>query len=137
MSNKSLVKFGAAFVLLAAVLIFLGVNYVPRIFASSSPQRNTEFTVNQSYILHSHYHTLQYRRANLIQIRPDYLDERYPRAIVPQLSSAGSGYERHFQTDELQASFAGSGYERHFQADGLQTSSASSGYERHFQADGL
>jgi hypothetical protein len=99
MSNKSLIKFGAAFIVLAALLIFLGVNYVPRIFASSSPQRNTEFTVNQSYILHSHYHTVQYQRANLIQIRPDYLDERYPRAIVPQINFIGSDWiERHPNT---------------------------------------
>ncbi len=83
MSKKSLIKFGAAFVVLAALMIFLGVNYVPGIFASSSPQKNTEFTVNQSYILHSHYHNVQYQGANLIKIRPDYLDERYPRAIIP------------------------------------------------------
>jgi hypothetical protein len=79
MSNKSLLKFGAALIVLAALLIFLGVNYVPRIFASSSPQRNTEFTVNQSYILHSHYHNSQYQRA-----------------IAPQLRLVGSDWiERH------------------------------------------
>src|SRR5665647_3355367 len=85
MSNKSLLKFGAALVVLAAVLIFLGVNYVPRIFASSSPQRNTVFTVNQSYILHSHYHNAQYQRTIVVAgklTRPHYIDERYPRAIV-------------------------------------------------------
>jgi hypothetical protein len=62
MSNKSLVKFGAGFVLLAAVLIFLGVNFVPRIYASSSTQRNVVIAG--------------------IQTRPDYLDESYPRAIL-------------------------------------------------------
>jgi hypothetical protein len=99
MSNKSIIKFGAAFVVLAALLIFLGVNYVPRIFASSSPQRNTEFIVNQSYILHSHYHNAHYQRANPSQIRPDYLDERYPRAIVPQINFIGSDWiERHPNT---------------------------------------
>jgi hypothetical protein len=99
MSNKSLIKFGAAFVVLAALLIFLGVNYVPRIFASSSNQRNTEFTVNQSYILHSHYHSVQSQRANLVKIRRDYLDERYPRAIVPQINSIGSvSIKRHPNT---------------------------------------
>ena len=98
MSNKSLLKFGAAFVVLAVVLIFLGVNYVPRIFASS-PQRNTEFTVNQSYILHSSYHNAQYLGTSLIRIRPDYLDERYPRAIVPPINFMGSDWiERHPNT---------------------------------------
>jgi hypothetical protein len=99
MSNKSLIKLGAAFVVLAALLIFLGVNYVPRIFASSSPQRNTEFTVNQSYILHSSYHNAQYLQTNLFQIRADYLDERYPRAIVPPINFIGSDWiERHPNT---------------------------------------
>ena len=40
MSNNTYLKFGAAVVILAIVLIFLGVNFVPRIFASSSPQQN-------------------------------------------------------------------------------------------------
>lgn len=99
MSTKSLLKFGAAFVVLAAILVFLGVNYVPRIFASSAPQKNTEFTVNQSYILHSHYHKVPSQRANLIQTRPDYFDELYPRAIIPQTISTGSNrIERHPNT---------------------------------------
>jgi hypothetical protein len=83
MSNKSILKFGVAFVVLAVVLIFLGVNYVPRIFASSLHQRNTVVDINQSYILHSHYHNFQYQRA-----------------IVPQLSYVRSvrpiGTERFF-----------------------------------------
>jgi hypothetical protein len=62
MSNKSLLKFGAAFVVLAAVLIFLGVNFVPRIYASSSAQRNVVIAGKQT--------------------RSDYVDESYPRAIL-------------------------------------------------------
>ena len=76
MSKKSLLKFVVAFGLLALVLIFLGVNYVPRIFASSSVEGKNV------------------RAA--IQFRPDYIDEKYPRAIVPQLSFASSDYfQRH------------------------------------------
>jgi hypothetical protein len=62
MSTKPLLKFGAAFVLLALLLVFLGVNYVPRIFASSSTERSVVVSINQSYILHSHYNTVQYQR---------------------------------------------------------------------------
>ena len=72
MSNKSLLKFGIAFGLLAAVLIFLGVNYVPRIKASSSPQGNVVAAGNQ--------------------YRINYLDEQYQRAIVPQLSNVVTGF---------------------------------------------
>jgi len=99
MAKKSLIIFGAAFVVLAAVLIYLGVNYVPRISASSSPQNNTVFDVNQSYILHSHYHDAQNQSANSIKIRPDYIDESYQRAIVPQNNSIGSEWvQRHPST---------------------------------------
>jgi hypothetical protein len=76
MSKKSLLKFLVAFGIVAMLLIFLGVNYVPRISASSS--------TNQSIV------------EVVKQVRPDYRDERYPRAIVPQLSFASSDYfERH------------------------------------------
>jgi hypothetical protein len=76
MSNKGLLKVGAAVALLAIVLIFLGVNYVPQIFASSSPQKNTVDSV--------------------LSTRPDYTNELYPRAISSQLSLAGSDWiERH------------------------------------------
>ncbi len=40
MSNKSLLKFIAAFGILAVILVFPGVNYVPSIFASSSSKNN-------------------------------------------------------------------------------------------------
>ena len=92
MSKRSFIQFGVAIVVLAAVLIFLGVNYVPRIFASSSSQRNTVVDINQSYILHSHNNNAQYQPASAIQIRPDYLDERYPRAIFPANKFLGSDW---------------------------------------------
>ena len=76
MSKKSLLKFVVAFGLLALVLIFLGVNYVPRILASSSAAGNLVVAGKQT--------------------RLDYIDERYQRAIVPQLSFASSDYfQRH------------------------------------------
>ncbi len=76
MSTKILLKFGTAFVVLAFVLIFLGVNFVPRIQAFSSNNKSVAESV--------------------IQVRPDYVDEYYPRALIPQLSYAGSDWiERH------------------------------------------
>ncbi len=79
MSNKSLLKFGIAFGLLAAVLIFLGVNYVPRINASSSAEGNNVVAGNQTHLLHTHY-----------------INSQYQRAIAPQLSLVGSDWiERH------------------------------------------
>lgn len=66
MSTKSILKFVVAFGILAIVLIFLGVNFVPRIKAFSPAKgNNAEFA---------------------IQIRSNYVDEAFPRAIVPQLS---------------------------------------------------
>ena len=88
MSIKFIPKVGAALVILAIVLIFLGVNYVPRIFALTSSQRNTSDSV--------------------ILTRPNYVDELYPRAIASQLSFAGT--DPHDQTVRAivpQLSFAG------------------------------
>ena len=84
MSIKFIPKVGAAVVILAIVLIFLGVNYVPRIYALTSSQRNTSDSV--------------------ILTRPNYVDELYPRAIAPQRSFTGSGYERYLQANALQGS---------------------------------
>jgi hypothetical protein len=95
MSKKSLLKFGAAFVLLAALLIFLGVNYVPRIFASSSPQRNIVIDINQSYVLHSHYYNFQYQRAIVPQLRlagSDWI-ERHPSNYSQWIESRSSNYK--------------------------------------------
>jgi hypothetical protein len=95
MSSKTLLKFGAAFVVLAAVLIFLGVNFVPRIFASSSVVGNNVVSGKQT--------------------RFDYIDERYPRAIALQLSYVGSDWiERHPVQVAEQLSYVGSDWiERH------------------------
>jgi hypothetical protein len=79
MSNKSLLKFIAAFGILAVILIFLGVNYVPRIFASSSSK-------NSSVIAGS-------------QVRADYSNELYPRSIKPQLSYVVSEFLDHHPYD--------------------------------------
>jgi hypothetical protein len=72
MSSKSLLKFIAAFGILAVILIFLGVNYVPRIFASSSSKNNSVNAISQA--------------------RSDYSNELYPRSIKPQLSDISSDF---------------------------------------------
>jgi hypothetical protein len=83
MSYKGLLKFGAAVVLLAIVLIFLGVNFVPRIFALSPPQQNL---VDAVKLIRPNYVNELYPRAIKPQLlRSDYADELYPRAIKPQL----------------------------------------------------
>jgi hypothetical protein len=94
MSNKGLLKVGAAVALLAIVLIFLGVNYVPQIFASSPPQ-NTN--VDSVLYTRPDYTNELYPRAIAPQLtRSNYADELYPRAILSQLSLAGSDWiERH------------------------------------------
>jgi hypothetical protein len=95
MDTKSLLKFVAAFGLVAVVLIFLGVNYVPRISASSSANGNIVGAA--------------------IQIRPDYIDELYPRAIASQLSLTGSDWiERHPSAVTQPLNYTGSDWiERH------------------------
>jgi hypothetical protein len=76
MSKKTILNFGIAFVILALVLIFLGVNYVPRVSASSSAAENVVVAGKQ--------------------IRIDYIDEHYPRAIALPLSFVRSDWiERH------------------------------------------
>ena len=62
MSKKFTLQVVLAIAVLAAVLIYLGVNLVPRIYASSSAPNNLVGAVQQS--------------------RADYLDERYPRSIL-------------------------------------------------------
>jgi hypothetical protein len=95
MSKKSLLKFVAAFGLLALVLIFLGVNYVPRIYASSPTNGNLVESVKQ--------------------FRPNYINERYPRSIALQLTLTGSDwFERHPLAVAQVSSFTGSDWiERH------------------------
>jgi hypothetical protein len=82
MSSKSLLKFIAAFGILAVILIFLGVNYVPRIFASSSSKSNSLNAVSQ--------------------VRSDYTNELYPRSIKPQLSVIVSDFLNHHPYDVSQ-----------------------------------
>jgi hypothetical protein len=96
MSSKSLLKFVAAFGILAILLAFLGVNYVPRIFASSSAKDDLAVVANLS--------------------EPVYLNQRYQRSIAPQLSYTGSDYfERQaLALAKVRGSAAGSDYfERH------------------------
>jgi hypothetical protein len=75
MSNKSFLKFIVAFGLLAVLLIFLGVNYVPRIFASNSTKANEVAVAKLA--------------------RADYLDEQFPRAIVPQRIYTSADFLNH------------------------------------------
>jgi hypothetical protein len=76
MSKKFTLQLVISLALLAAVLIFLGVNYVPQIFASSQAQDNLV--------------------ASGIQARPNYVDEGYPRAIASRSTYANSDWiERH------------------------------------------
>ena len=79
MSTKSLLKFIVAFGILAVILIFLGVNYVPRIFASSSSKNSNLNAVSQA--------------------RADYSNELYPRSIKPQPSVLVSDFLNHHPYD--------------------------------------
>jgi len=72
MSTKNILKLVVAFGLLAVLLAFLGVNFVPRIAASSRINQNAVNSVKQ--------------------LRADYLDERFPRAIVPALTQDKSDF---------------------------------------------
>lgn len=86
--SKSTLKVVVALGLLAFVLIFLGVNYVPRIFASSS---NTSNSLDAA-----------------IQDRPDYTNEIYQRSIVPQSTYVGGDSIVHnLLSNTQQLSFAG------------------------------
>ncbi len=76
MSSKLLVRLGIAVVIVAVLLIFLGVNFVPRIFASSSSSGDIA--------------------ASAKLVRPNYINELYPRSIASQLSTTRSDWiERH------------------------------------------
>ena len=120
MSNISLPKFGIAFGLLGAVLIFLGVNYVPRIYASSSAQRNVVVAGNKTRI--------------------NYIDEQYQRAIAPQLSYFMSDWiERHpsiavtgFRTPPMSNYIQPIGTERFFTPPPMSNNIRPIGTERFF-----
>jgi len=95
MARKSLWKIVIAFGVLAAVLIVLGVNFVPRIFASPSN------AVNSS--------------DSSLSVRSNYTNESFQRSISSQLSLAGSDWiERHPALDTQASYYAGSDWiERH------------------------
>jgi hypothetical protein len=94
MSNKVLLKFVVAFGTLVVVLIFLGMNYVPRISALSSANENGMAAVNY--------------------VGSDYI-ERHPAAVVRAANYTGSDYiERHPSSVARPVIYAGSDYiERH------------------------
>jgi hypothetical protein len=95
MSKKSLIQLVVAFGLLAIVLIFLGVNYVPRIYALSSDNGNVV--------------------DNARLARPNYVNEGYQRSIMIQQSYFGSDWiERHPVSVSQLASYINSDWiERH------------------------
>jgi hypothetical protein len=110
MQIKSILKIGTAVVIVAILLIFLGVNFVPQIFASSSPLSNTDFTVNQSYILHSHYHNLKNEREINPKISFAGTDAlaTHLQAIAPGMSFTGTdALVTHLQSIAPGMSFAG------------------------------
>jgi hypothetical protein len=76
MNKKYTFQIMIALVILAAILIFLGVNFVPQIYASSSARNNT--IVSERVV------------------RPDYLDEHYPRAILDSRISVATTSNRFY-----------------------------------------
>ncbi len=95
MNKKSILKIVVAFSFLAFVLIFLGVNFVPRILASS--QSTTDNLV--SYLA----------------FRPNYTNENYPRSVVLQPNySTLDWFERHPELSIGVSVYSGSDWiERH------------------------
>jgi hypothetical protein len=95
MTNKAILKVGAALGILALALIFLGVNFVPQIFASSPSTSSSGVSA--------------------FSVRSNYTNESYQRSIAPQLSYRGSDWiERHPASVYLSAYYAGSDWiERH------------------------
>ena len=94
MSNKFLPKFIVAFGVLAIILTFLGVNYVPRISALSSANENAVDAAKYA--------------------GPDYI-ERHQPAVTNPLNDAGSDWvERHTPALANSLKYAGSDWvERH------------------------
>ena len=94
MRNKSLLKIVVAFGLLAMILIFLGVNYVPIISAFSSSNENT---VDAAKYVGSDYierHPLAIARS-INYAGSDWI-ERHPSAVVQSINYTGSDWiERH------------------------------------------
>lgn len=95
MASKSIWKIVSALGVLAIVLIVLGVNFVPKIFASPS---SSNTSVDAS-----------------IATRSNYTNESFQRSISSQLSLSGSDWiERHPALLTQAAYYAGSDWiERH------------------------
>jgi hypothetical protein len=111
MSTKSFIKIGIALGLLALILAFLGVNYVPRSSASTSTKANVVASI-------------KYARSDYFERHPvgitnfysgsDWI-ERHPAAVIASSSYDNSDwFERHPQAQSLKLNLAGSDYiERH------------------------
>jgi hypothetical protein len=85
MLKKLPLELEVALVLLAATLIYMGVNYVPRTSASSTAQNDLVLAGKKNSI-------------NPVESQPrlDYVDHRCPRAIVGQLSYPNSDWVEHY-----------------------------------------
>ena len=87
MSNKIFIKFVVAFSMLAMLLIFLGVNFVPRSSASSSTRENA---MNPSkYAM------------------PDYIERHLPSVSNPVRNTAPDWIERHPPSVAKSVNYAG------------------------------
>jgi len=95
MSNKFLLKFVVAFGVLAILLIFLGVNYVPRISASSSSAK--ENTVSAAKLAGSDWiERHPPAAANLKRYAGSDWIERHPSAVTKPVDFDNSDWiERH------------------------------------------
>jgi hypothetical protein len=112
MSYKSLLKFIVAFGILAVILIFLGVNYVPSIFASSSSKNSSVNSVSQA--------------------RANYSNELYPRSIKPQLSSIVSDFLDHHPYDISQKlSYTAADFLNHHPYDIIQKYTSANFLDHH------
>jgi len=113
MSNKNLLKFVAAFGVLAMLMIFLGVNYVPRISALSSAK---EYAVDAAEYAGSDY----FQRhpsvpAKAVNYAGSDWIERHPSMVGEAVNYAGSDWiERHPSVATRTNYFVGSDWvERH------------------------
>ena len=98
MSKKNLLKYGIAIGLVAIILIFLGVNYVPRISAFSPAK---ESIVNKAVQIPSE----RYQQAIILRryAGSDWI-ERHPAALVQPLNDALSDYYEPITSNRFSAS---------------------------------
>jgi len=106
MSNKIIIKFAVAFSVLAMLLIFLGVNYVPRSSASSSTRKNVMDP--------SKYAMPDYIERHLPAISnpvrntsPDWVERHLPAVSNPVHNTAPDWIERHPPIAAKPVSYAG------------------------------